>query len=147
MPVAAERLVRNCSFVAPSPPRAGDPSLKQGVHKLFPRVTWEDVRGWGDPGYTHTASSMSIAAVPNASLESARERGVLLYVPELDGGRMWSAISLRDFWLFGEGACLESWTVTWCCSGCATEDFLKGDLKHAGQGPCVQLPCQQRDKI
>ena len=24
---------------------------------------------------------------------------------------------------------------------------LKGDLKHAGQGPCVQLPCQQREKI
>ena len=26
-------------------------------------------------------------------------------------------------------------------------DFLKRELKHVGQGPCTQLPCQKRDKI
>ena len=37
-------------------------------------MTWEDIGCWGDTGYTHTASSMSIAVVLIANRESDRER-------------------------------------------------------------------------
>ena len=66
-PAAVERLVRNPSFVAPSPPRTGNPQTQAG----------NDLGGYtklGDPGYTHIGSSTSIAAAPNANRESARER-------------------------------------------------------------------------
>ena len=48
-----------------------------------------------------------------------------------------SAKRLLAFWRSCVGAELDS----------DFKDFLKGELKHAVQGPCVQLPFQQRDKI
>ena len=32
---------------------------------------------------------------------------------------------VRDFWLFREVVRVESWTVTWCCTECATERLFK----------------------
>ena len=61
---------------------------------------------------------MSIAAASNANQESAREReGLYLSrqsgaTPGSDRGRLWPAINVKDFWLFGEVMCRENQTVT-----------------------------------
>ena len=92
-------------------------------------------------------SSTPTAAAANANWESTRERGIL-FAPEWGGGgRLRSAVTVRAFWLFGEVVCVENQMVTQYCSGCAQKDFLKGELKHAGQGPYAQLPYQQGESI
>ena len=53
----------------------------QGTPRPGPGVTWEDTQSREDPGYTHTVGSTSIACVPNANWESAREREGL-YLPK-----------------------------------------------------------------
>ena len=70
------------------PSQGRGPSPRQGTPDTGPEVTWEDIGTQGDPSHTHTASSMSVAAVPNASLESAREREGLLS-PKMIRGRTW----------------------------------------------------------
>ena len=37
-------------------------------------MTWEDIWSQGDPGYTHTVSSTSIASAPNTNWKSDREK-------------------------------------------------------------------------
>ena len=92
--VAAERLIRNCSFVAPFPlrvggpsPRVGGPSPKQGDQRPLGSLTGEDVRGGRDPVYIHTVSSMSIAAAPYTNQDSARKRkGLFLHLNWVEAG-------------------------------------------------------------
>ena len=37
--------------------------------------------------------------------------------------------------------------MTQCCSWSAKRDFLKGELRHARQGPRAQLPCPGGERI
>ena len=90
---------------------------------------------------------MPIAAASNANQKSSREREGSLCASGSGRARQWPAVIVRDFWLFVEVVCLENWAVTLYSSGCSQRDFLKVELKHAGQGPHAQLPSQQRDKI
>ena len=78
--------------------------------------------------------------------ERERERRILS-APGLGGGRLRPAMTVRDFWLFGEVMYMENQAVTWYHSGCVQRDFIKGELKCVGQGPCVQLLYQQNEKI
>ena len=63
-PAATERLARDRSSAAPSPPREKNPKAQAGV-------TW--IQSWGNPGCPYTASSTPTAAVANANRQSARE--------------------------------------------------------------------------
>ena len=57
-------------------------------------------------------------------------------------------MTVKDSWLFGDMLCMESWTITQCCSRSAQRNFfLKGKLRHAGQAPHAQLPCQQGERM
>ena len=78
MLIDAERLVRKCGFVAPSPPRTGAAVLS-GEPQTWAR---SDLGGGARSRRSrllHTVSSTSSeAAVPNTNRESARERGTLI---------------------------------------------------------------------
>ena len=107
-----------------------------------------DTQSWGDPDYTQTHIEQHTHSCngKHQSGECQRERGIPS-APGLGGDSPWSAMTVRDFWIFGEVVCEESRTMTQCCSGSAQRDFLKGELRHARKGPCAPLPCQQREKI
>ena len=130
VPVDEERLIRNHSFVVPSPAKTGGPSPEWGDHRPGPGMTWEDALGC-----THTASSSSsIATAPNTDQESASERdSICIWIEWRQASASRAHERLLALWRGGVGRKLDSDLVL-------QKDFLKGELKCAGQGHCVQLP-------
>ena len=144
-PEAVESLVRGHSFKAPSPPRAEGPQ------------TWArtdlNTKSMADPGYTrtHTHQHMHSCSGKRPPKECQREGGILSVPGSGWGagrGRQWPAMTVRDSWLFEEVVCCNgsAQTVTQCCSGSAQTDFLKGQLRRAGQGHPAHLPCQHGER-
>ena len=80
-----------------------------------------------------------MAAAANTNSESARERegdSICTWVGQRQAAAS-SAKRLLAFWRSCVGAELDS----------DFKDFLKGELKHAVQGPCVQLPCKKGTRL
>ena len=68
--------------------------------------------------HTHSCSSKHQLG------ECQRERGILSAPGSGRGGRPCPAVTVRDFWLFGEVGCVESWKVIQCCSKSVQRDFF-----------------------
>ena len=72
-----------------------------------------------------------------------REKGILSAPGWGRGGRPWPAVTVRDSRLFREVMCMESRTVTQCCSGSAWRNILKVEQGRAGQGRCSICPASK----
>ena len=127
-----ERLIRNCTFAAPSIPRAGNP-WTQSASDLGGYMKSERPR-------LHTQRETHIHSVKCQLGECQRDGGIV----STPGS---TSSDVRDSWLFGEVVYIESRAVTQSCSGSDWRDFLKGGLRHARQEPHMQLPCQQGERI
>ena len=68
-----------------------------------------------ETGYTHIASSTSTAVAPSNRVP---EKNSLKFVRGT--GRLWTALTKRDFVFFREVERAENQPRTWCCSGRVT---------------------------
>ena len=116
MPAAEERTEeRKCDVVAPTPTGMGQSYT--GYPQPNRERPWKVIQRLGVSDCTHILSSTYIPAATTAVMGDFK-REILSLKTVRGTGRLWSALTEKDFWPFGEVDYVESQAVAQLQCGC-----------------------------